>query len=173
MHGAATHLLIVHSRSMALGLLLFPLLAQAAPWNLTQAAMPRAEKHESRHEIDVLEEAWRNAILKSNATAMEGMLADDYMAITPSGTLQTKDQAVTNLRTGKLHITSLNIFDRKVRFYGTTALVTCIAQVQGTSGGGNITGSYRYTHVYARDAGGKWKIVSFEANLIRGSGRHK
>jgi ketosteroid isomerase-like protein len=148
---------------MAAGLLLaLPLSAAAA-----QAGMPRAEKHESKHEIDQLEEDWRQAALKSNTAAMDALLADDYMAITAAGTLQTKDQTLANLRSGLTHFTSLGFFDRKVRFYGTTAVVTSIAQVNGVTPEGDISGSYRYTRVYVRGAAGKWKIVSFEASRIR------
>ena len=62
---------------------------------------------------------------------------------------------------------SLNISDRKVRFYGRTAVVTSLAEVSATTADGDISGSYRYTRVYARDAAGNWKIVSFEASKIR------
>jgi ketosteroid isomerase-like protein len=130
------------------------------------AGMPRAQRHEVRHEIDRLEDVWRDAILKQNVAAMDALLADDYMGITASGTLQTKDQTLANLRAGKLHLTALDISDRKVRFYGTTALVTSLAEVQGANADGDITGSFRYTRVYARDERGEWKIVSFEASRI-------
>jgi hypothetical protein len=103
---------------MALGLLLIFAVAPVAHAQSVQRGMPRAEKHESHHEIDRLEEAWRNAVLKSNATAMDALLADDFLAVTPSGTLQTKDQALANLRSGRLHFTQLDLSDRKVRFYG-------------------------------------------------------
>ena len=136
------------------------------------AGMPRAQKHESRHEIDQLEETWREAILKSNTTVMDGLLADDYMAITASGMLQTKEQALTSLRAGRMHFTTLDISDRKVRFYGTTALVTSLAEVQGTTNDGEVSGSYRYTRVYVKDAQGAWKIVSFEVSKIREPGEH-
>jgi ketosteroid isomerase-like protein len=135
-----------------------------------QAGMPRSQKHESRHEIDQLEEAWRDAVLKSNATQMQSLLADDYMAITSTGTLQTKDQALDNLRSGRTHFTQLEFSDRKVRFYGTTALVTSVAEVQGTNGEGDVSGSYRYTRVYVRDPRGTWKVVSFEFSRIRDPG---
>jgi ketosteroid isomerase-like protein len=137
------------------------------------AGMPRAVKHESRHEIDQLEDAWRNAVLKANTAAMDALLADDYMAITAAGTLQTKDQALANLRGGRVHFTALELSDRKVRFYGTTALVTSIAEVTATTAEGDISGSYRYTRVYVRDEQGKWKIVSFEASRIRNSDERK
>jgi len=86
--------------------------------------------------------------------------------------LQTKEQALDNLRSGRTHFTSLEITDRKVRFYGTTALVTSVADVQGTTGNGDVSGSYRYTRVYVRDAQGAWKVVSFEVSRIREPGEH-
>jgi ketosteroid isomerase-like protein len=132
--------------------------------------MPRVQKHESRREIDQLEETWRDAVLKSNTTVMANLLAEDYMAITADGTLQTKTQALDSLRTGHMHLTSVDISDRKVRFYGTTALVTSVAEVHGTTSGGDVSGNYRYTRVYVRDATGTWKIVSFEMSRIREPG---
>jgi ketosteroid isomerase-like protein len=168
-----TNPLILFSRRMALGLMLVSVLALAAFAAPPQGKMPRAQKHESRREVDQLEDAWRNAMLKGDIAAMSSLLADDYMAITPYGTLQTKEETLANLRNGATHIASLEIFDRRVRFYGTTALVTSRADVSGINGGGDISGSYRYTHVYVRDARGKWKIVSFEASRIRETGEHK
>jgi ketosteroid isomerase-like protein len=135
-----------------------------------QGGLPRPQRHESRRQIDQLEDLWREAVMKSNTAEMEKLLADDYMAITASGTLQTKQQALANLRAGRMHFTTLDISDRKVRFYGSTALVTSVADVEGSTGDGELSGSYRYTRVYVRDEQGKWKIVSFEASRIRDPG---
>ena len=104
---------------------------------------------------------------------MDALLADDYMAITPSGVLQSKEQTLASMRSGTMHFQSIDITDRKVRFYGQTALVNCRADVSGTTSDGDITGSYRYTRVYVRDARGVWRIVSFEASRIREPGEHK
>jgi len=157
------------SRLAAFGLML----AISASATALQAGMPRGERHESRHEIDQLEDEWRNAVLKSNISAMESLLADDYLAITATGMIQTKEQALANLRAGQTHFSVMDLSDRKVRFYGTTALVTSRAQVSGATPEGNLTGSYRYTRVYVRDAKGQWKIVSFEASRIREPGEHR
>jgi ketosteroid isomerase-like protein len=128
--------------------------------------MPRDQKHEKRQEIYKSEEAWRSALLKSNVAAMDSLLADDYMAITPNGILLSKEQTLANLRIGAPRITAIQTTDRKVRFYGKTALLTCRAEVSGSNAGEDISGSYRYTHVYVQDARGQWKIVSFEASRI-------
>lgn len=137
------------------------------------AGKPPTQKHENRHEIDQLEDEWRSAVLTSNTKALDSLLADDYMAITPSGTLQSRDETLESLRSGRLHFIILNITDRKVRFYGTTAVVTSLANIQATTPDGQVAGNYRYMRVYVRNAQGAWKIVSFEANRVREPGPHK
>ena len=131
-----------------------------------KSGLPRAEKHEGRHEIDQLEEAWRIAFVKSDTAAMEALLADDFIGISPSGTLQNKEQMLSSMGSGRLHITSMVLSDRKVRFYGATAVVTSLATFSGTNAESEISGSLRYTRVYVRTAG-QWKVVSFEASRIR------
>jgi len=126
----------------------------------------KAQKVDSRRQIDRLEEKWRNAVLKNDVAALDSLLGDDYVAIMANGTLETKDQTLASIRAGNWHINTLDISDRKVRFYGSTALVTSLVQVEGSDPEGNISGTYRYTRVYARDSHGAWKIVNFEASRL-------
>ena len=132
-----------------------------------------AQKHENRHDIDQLEDEWRSAMLAANTKVMDSLLAPDYMAITPSGTLQSRDDTLQSLSSGRIHFTLLDVSDRKVRFYGTTAVVTSLANIQATTPDGKVSGSYRYTRVYVRDAQGDLKIVSFESSRVREPGPHK
>ena len=159
-------------RSMA-GRLIVPALLVSLFAAPLFAGLPRAQKHEFRHEIDQLEEAWRTAIMKGDTNTLGSLLADDYMAITPTGTLETKDETLANLRAGSFHVATLDVSDRKVRIYGDTAVVTSVADVQATTPNGNLSGAYRYTRVYVRDVQGTWKIVSFEASRITEPDQHK
>ena len=132
--------------------------------------MPRAEKHEGRHEIDRLEDKWRNAILKNDASALEPLLAEEYVGIRPNGTLETRDQFLARVRNIPTHLTGYEVIERKVRFYGRTALVTSLVAITDTNTADNLSGSYRYTRVYARDPQGAWKIVNFEATKLNSPG---
>jgi ketosteroid isomerase-like protein len=123
----------------------------------------------NHHQIERLEESWRKAVLADDFDAMARLLADDYIAITASGTLQTKDQALAALRAGALHVTSMEVTDRKIRFYGKTAVVTSLSSIAGTNADGPVSGEYRYTRVYVRNPQGEWKIVSFEVSKIHPS----
>jgi ketosteroid isomerase-like protein len=161
------------NRPWAIRRLLLIALAAIISAVVLHAGQAKPKKHDLRHEIFALEDAWRNALLKSDTNALGALLADDYMAITPSGILQTKQEALANMRPHRVHITTLLLSDRKVRFYGETALVTSLAEVQGTTPEGDISGSFRYTRVYVRDPQGKWKIVSFESSKIRQPDVHR
>jgi ketosteroid isomerase-like protein len=137
------------------------------------ALLPHPDRHEVRHEIENVEKTWRNALLQGNVAAMDALLADDYIAITPNGILQSKEQALASIRSGSLRFKSIDLSDRKIRLYGKTALVTSRAEVSGTGPDGNMSGSYRFTRVYVKDSHGVWRIVSFESSRIRDpGGRH-
>ena len=154
----------VISKRLSVGLLILATLSAAR-----MSAMPHSDRHEVRHQIENLEKAWCSAILHGNVTAIDALLADDYMAITPNGILQSRAQALANLRLGVVHFKSIDLSDRKIRLYGKTALVTSRAEVTGSGPDGDISGSYRYTRVYVMDPHGVWRIVSFEASKIRKS----
>jgi ketosteroid isomerase-like protein len=128
-------------------------------------------KEDNRHQIDKLEDAWRNAVLTSDTKAMGALLSPDYLAITPSGTLQSREDTLATMRAD--HFTTLDVSDRKVRFYGSTAIVTSQANIDATTPDGPVTGHYWYTRVYARTPQGQWKIVTFEASRVREPGPHK
>ena len=166
MQGATNSLLPPESLRMVRKAILIPLLLGAVCAVPLHAGMPKAQRHEYRREIFQLEESWRNAILKSDTHALANLLADDYLAITSSGTLQNKEQTLAEVRSGEMRFTTLQVYDRKVRFYGKTALVTSVAQAHGTTPEGVISGRYRYTRVYVQNSKGEWKIVSFEASRI-------
>jgi ketosteroid isomerase-like protein len=142
-------------------------------WAVPGTPVRRAQRHEYRHEIDQVEDAWRAAMLKGNSAAMDALLAEDYTAITAKGAIQTKEQALNNLRSGVFQLTALSISDRKVRIYGNTAVVTSVAELTGGRKDQDVSGRYRYTRVYVRNSQGQWKIVSFEASRIQDSSEHR
>lgn len=138
----------------------------------TLAALQHHPNHELHREIEGLEMQWRQAQLSNDVDAMDRLLADDYVGISANGTIESKADALAVRRSGTLHITSLDLSDLKVRVYGDTAVVTSRADLEGNNGPNSISGRYRYTRVYTKQAG-QWKIVSFEASRIQEPGEHE
>ncbi len=135
--------------------------------NANAKSMPRPH-HQPRQVVRIierLEAQLRQAELDGNTIVMANMLSDDYLAIYGDGTLATKTETIAGFKSGSTHFTQVNTSDRKIRVFGTTAVVVSRAQVAGTNDGEDISGLYRYTRVYHR-ANGVWKIVSFEASTL-------
>jgi ketosteroid isomerase-like protein len=123
-------------------------------------------KHDEKKQVEALEEQWRMAQLASDVATMEKMLADDFIGISISGQVNTKAQQLDRVKSRKLVVTRLELSDMKVKLVDSVAIVTSVADVEGTSEGTSVKGRYRYTRVYQRMLWGAWKITSFEATRI-------
>jgi ketosteroid isomerase-like protein len=153
-----------------LGLLLMALPASRA---LSSGNLPHPDhgEKEVHRTIAALEEQWRAATLSNDVAAIDRMLADDYVGIGPDGTIASKADEMAARRDGQRKLTQIDVLERKVRIYGTTAVVTSRAIVTGVYDTMPLTGEFRYTRVYNLSHG-QWRIVSFEASPITGTHAH-
>ncbi|WP_263416986.1 nuclear transport factor 2 family protein [Terriglobus albidus] len=132
------------------------------------AAGAAGNKTASHRQIEALEQQWRQAQLKSDADTMSKMMADDYIGISANGMVQTKQQMVERVMNRKINITRMDVDELKVKIInGSTAIVTSQVDVDGVMDGRPLHGKYLYTRVYARQQGGGWKVVNFEATRMR------
>ncbi len=162
-----------HARGFAAHFLILGAFAWGASGSLLAAVPVPFTHHDSasmHKEVEALEQDWRQALLASNVTELDHLLADDYLGVTANGTLETKADLLAMRRSGTTRLSQLDLSDLKVRVYGDTAVVTSRAEVAGTNGGTDISGRYRYTRVYNR-RNGQWRIVSFEASRMPDNGR--
>jgi ketosteroid isomerase-like protein len=123
-------------------------------------------KDQYKHQVEKLEEEWRTAQLNADVEAMDKLLSDDYVGITMNGQVVTKMQQLDRIRNRNLVLTKMSLDDVKVKLIGSTAIVTSLAEVDGTSDGAPMHGTYRYTRVYTRLPSGGWKITNFEATRV-------
>ncbi len=123
---------------------------------------PHPHKHLEREQIVELESEWRKAALAADVPTMDKLLSEDYLGITATGEVLTKAQQLDHMRNRELVLTRLDISELKIKLIGNIAIVTSLAQVEGSSDGEQLQGAYRYTRVYQRLANGSWKITNFE-----------
>lgn len=142
---------------LAIGLSSFPAFAKGAK---------TAKKPDFKRQVEQLEETWRIAQINGDIATMDRLLSEDYVGITMNGQVVTKTQQLDRMRARQYELTKIELNDVKVKLIGTTAIVTCQAEVEGTSEGNSIRGTYRYTRVYSRLPSGAWKITNFEATRV-------
>jgi len=116
--------------------------------------------------IRQLENENREATLKNDASVFERLLADDWLNTNANGTVTTKAQLMSLVKSGTFKISSLEYDDVMVRAYKDTAVVT--GRSTSTRMGQDnklIIGQVRFTRVYIkRDKG--WQVVSAQSTPI-------
>jgi ketosteroid isomerase-like protein len=117
-------------------------------------------------QIEQLEEARNQAILKGDAAAIERMTADDYTFITLKGELRTKAEIVKGFASGAFKYQSRTISDLKIRVYGDTAVVTGRSVQKGIENGKDYSGDYWFTRVYVKQ-NGAWMTVALQTTMIQ------
>jgi ketosteroid isomerase-like protein len=134
---------------------------------LARADGPHPKRNDQyKHQVEKLEQAWRDAQFNADVEAMDKLLSDDYVGITMSGQVVTKLQQLDRMRKRNMVLSKMELDDVKVKLIGSTAVVTSRAEVDGTNDGNPIHGTYRYTRVYTRLPSGAWKITNFEATRV-------
>jgi len=130
-------------------------------------AGPHRGSRTMRDQIEALETQWKKAVLANDTETMDHLLSEDYLGITSNGQVVTKPQQLDRMRTRNFSINTLEISDVKIKLISQhAAIVTSLAQVDGTNDGRPLHGSFRYTRVYQRVPNDGWKITSFEATRV-------
>jgi ketosteroid isomerase-like protein len=132
-----------------------------------QAKGPHRRVHEQyKHQVEKLEDVWSAAQLSGDVTAIDQLLSDDYVGITMSGQVVTKIQQLDRMRKRTMVLSKYDLTDMKVKLIGTTAVVTSLAEIEGSNDGQPIHGTFRSTRVYTRLLSGVWKVTNFEATRV-------
>src|SRR5207253_1814652 len=98
--------------------------------------------------------------IKKDPTPLDRLLTADYIGIDEEGSVTSKQDEINLIKTGEYVILSVEHLEPpKIRFYGSTAIVTTHSKVKESSKGKVTTLVGRATTVCVKE-GGDWKIVS-------------
>src|SRR5580698_3420940 len=71
--------------------------------------MARHARKEARQEVEELEEQWKSATLSGDAAAMDKLLSDDYVGISWTGQVNTKQMQLDRIRNRMVAIKSMEL----------------------------------------------------------------
>ena len=112
-----------------------------------------------------IEQELTDAMLKGDASAVERHYADAFTFTTPDGEVMNKAQVVSNVKAGAAKFESSKVEDMKVQVYGDSAVVTSLTTDEGTVGGVDVSGRYRWMDVFVR-RGGRWQLVAAQGTRV-------
>jgi ketosteroid isomerase-like protein len=112
-----------------------------------------------------MEQDWSQADIQRDATALNQILAEDWIGIDFEGTILNKAQALQGIGSGSGSLQSTVLRDMKVRVYGNTAVVTGTDTEKGEYHGTDSSGRYCWTDVFVR-RNGRWQAVSSQSTKL-------
>lgn len=141
------------------------MLLVAALLSVTAPARGQATDPDAEKEVARLSQRINDALLKGDASFLEGVTADDWMVIGVDGRIQDKASALKGLRDGSLKFNAMDDTEVKVRLYGDAAIVTGRRMAKFQRQGQETGGAGRFTRVFV-GRGGRWQYVSSQTTRI-------
>ena len=118
-------------------------------------------------EIIDLEARIRAAQLRGDVPALDALLADNLLFTGPDGTVGTKAQDLAAHESGAVRFRKHVPMELRVRRIGPAVAVTALAaQLSVEVAGTLVSGEYRYTRVWAREASRDWQVVGGHVSAV-------
>jgi ketosteroid isomerase-like protein len=132
-------------------------LAIVAVLCLCHCNAPKDQKEIERYILES-ERQWAESVATGDTSAIERILADDFIGVDPKGSLYNKQQMIEETRNAPKYFVSNRLNDVKVRFYGNTAIAQGSETWEKRSG---ERGRFVWTDTWVR-RNGQWQIVAAE-----------
>jgi hypothetical protein len=116
-------------------------------------------------QITAAQDARFAAMVKGDAAYLETALDPSLTYHHSSGAAQTKAEFMASIKAGALKYKALDVIERKVRRFGSIAVITGIFRLQAMNNGETIDTKARFTDVYENDHG-HWVQVAWQNTRI-------
>ena len=135
----------------------------AACWSIGGSAAQRVESDQQT--LVALERGWNEAFYRKDVAFIEGLLADEFVAIYDDGRVGDKATELALVASFSQQVESAVPDDFTVRVYRDTAIVWFTLRLVGLRQGQRTEMALRYTDVWIiRD--GRWQCVSSQSTRV-------
>jgi ketosteroid isomerase-like protein len=127
--------------------------------------MRAAQATTAKQEVAQLERDSAAASVRRDVEKLRLFFADGYVHTDSRGEISTKEQALSNIKSGDLTYESIDLDLVEVHDFGETAVLTARAGVKGRFRGQDFSGIYRLTRVYVK-LQGRWQAVAGHSSIV-------
>src|SRR5262245_7716692 len=124
---------------------------------LCHCSAQKDQKETERYILDS-ERQWAESVATGDTSAIERILADNFIGVDPKGRLYAKQEMIDETRNAPKYFVSNHLNDVKVRFYGDTAIAQGSETWEKRSG---ERGRFVWTDTWLQ-RNGRWQIVAAE-----------
>ena len=119
-----------------------------------------------KNQIIKLEERLRRAMLASDVTVLDELIAPNIIITNHLGELLVKQDDLIAHESGLFKINQLQPSEQHIQIHNNTAIVSVRMQVSGSYNDSPVNGDFRYTRVWAVSEDGNWQIIAAHIGIV-------
>jgi ketosteroid isomerase-like protein len=123
-------------------------------------------KHEVQLLIEKAEERLRLAMLASDVSVLNELLAPEIIITNHLGQLMKKQDDLDAHATGAFEINELQPSEQHIQVHGEVAIVSVRMQISGSYNGSPANGDFRFTRVWAVSSSKNWHIIAAHIGMV-------
>lgn len=112
------------------------------------------------------EQQLARAMLASDVKVLDDLISEKLVFTLPTGMIAGKQMDLEAHRSGFQKLSTLNVLERQVQFYGAFAVVQAKVQLEGRFGENSIQGVFCYTRVWA-NLEQRWQIIAGHCSVAQ------
>jgi ketosteroid isomerase-like protein len=116
-------------------------------------------------DLIALENSFNEALVRADLKTIERIEADDLIFTDAAGLVTSKADEMQSLKSGEIKFASIKMMDTRVQDYGNVGVVTGSLLEKAQYKNTDISGTYRFTDVWAKRKG-KWEHVAGQETLV-------
>ena len=125
--------------------------------------------------MQTVEDSWNTAVNKHDQFALENLLARDFVGISATGDVTTRNQQISHLFVAGAEPMSLTQKVIGARVMGDVAVVngTYVMEWPGASGQQKVAEKGVFTHVFRKNSVGNWQCINSQRTVVATEEEHK
>jgi ketosteroid isomerase-like protein len=112
-----------------------------------------------------LENHFNEALVHADVGAIEGIEANDLVFTDATGMVTSKADEIKSIKSGEVSFESIKMTETRVQDFGNVGVVTGSLMEKAQYKNTDISGTYRFTDVWAK-RNGKWQHVAGQETLF-------
>lgn len=112
------------------------------------------------------EERLRLAMLCSDVTVLDELLAPELVFTSHLGQIMSKADDLAAHRSGALNIREMTPFEQRIQVVGDVAIATVKVSSTASYMGHELDGDFRFTRVWARSSKNSWYIIAAHCSAV-------
>ncbi|NOX92887.1 MAG: nuclear transport factor 2 family protein [Gammaproteobacteria bacterium] len=117
-------------------------------------------------QIEECENRLKQAMLHSDVSVLDELLASDLIFTNHLGQLMTRQDDLAAHESGTVKITEITLSDQKVKIYGGVVIVSVQAHISGSFAEEKSESDFRFTRVWSKASSEAWQIVAGHSSIV-------